>query len=181
MDLDRREFFRKSALYAAPLIVTASVRPMLAGSPYSSQTMVQLLGQLSVDTPGTYTLSTVGGAASLLFVDQVEVTGPVALSGTHDIEARFAVDTLADLVLDVLISDGGPGTPLQADQLTHDQTGMVPVINTLTASGLIAGGDPITITGLGFFPPEQVVVHWGTMDLIAADFTSLAPDKIQFL
>ena len=38
MDLDRREFFRKSALYAAPLIVTASVRPMLAGSPYSNET-----------------------------------------------------------------------------------------------------------------------------------------------
>ncbi len=153
----------------------------VGGSPFTGNVLVLLRGRLSIENPGVYSLTPVGGVGDRLFVDDVLVTGPVSLVGLHEIEARFAVETLANQPLDVTLTQGGSGGPITEDLLTHDETAVVPVIHALTPSGVIDGGDPITIDGFGFFPPQQVVVHWGAMDLVAADFTSIGPTRIQFL
>jgi glucose/arabinose dehydrogenase len=75
---------------------------------------------------------------------------------------------------------GGSGGPIPAELLTHDETGVVPVIHSMTEAGVIGGGEPITINGFGFFPASQVVVHWGDLDLILEDLTSVSPTSIQF-
>lgn len=152
----------------------------VGGSPFSGSVLVRLVGRLWIDLQGVYTLTPTGGAARRLLVDGLEVQGPLFLTGQHDVEALFAVESLADLPLDVTLFKDGSGGPLTADLLSHDETGVVPVIHAMTETGAIAGGDPITIEGFGFFPPQQVVVHWGDQDLIAADFTHLDPKKIQF-
>ncbi len=153
----------------------------VGGSPFDSDVLVRLAGRVHVAPFGMYTFTPTGGAARKLFVDGAEVTEPVfLLEGEHDLEARFAVDTLADLPLNVLMEFEALGGPIDADLLSHDETTVVPVIHAMTSSGAITGGTPVTIDGFGFFPPQQVVVHWGDMDLIAADFTSLTPGQIRF-
>lgn len=153
----------------------------VGGSPFDSNVLVRMVGRIDVTPFGMYTFTPTGGAVRKLFVDGLEVTQPVfLLEGEHDLEARFAIDTLADLPLNVGLEFEGLGGPIEADLLSHDETTVVPVIHAMTASGVFAGGTPVTIAGFGFFPPQQVVVHWGDMDLIAADFTSLSPEQIRF-
>ncbi len=154
----------------------------VGGSPFASNVMVRLVGSIELESFGTYTFTASGGAARRLFVDGALVLEPVfLLEGRHDIEARFAVETLADLPLGVQMEFEGLGGPIDEGLLSHDETGVVPVLHAMTATGGIAGGDPITIDGFGFFPAQQVLVHWGDMDLIAADFTLIKPGQIQFL
>lgn len=152
----------------------------VGGSPFTGNVLVRLSGTVYVENAGLYDLTATGGAARRLFLDGALVTQPLSLGGLHAIEARFAVDTLSNLPLDVSLTQGGSGGPLTGDVLTHDETGVVPVIHAMTDVGEIDGGDPITIDGFGFFPAQQVVVHWGDLDLIAADFTSVTPSRIQF-
>jgi len=153
----------------------------VGGSPFTGNVLVQLEGRVRIDKQGIYTFSAIGGAAHKLIVDGVTVVQPMLLiTGEHQLEARFAVDTLADLPLDVSLTSGGAGGPIAAEALSHDETLVVPVIHAMTESGALAGGDPITIDGFGFFPAAQVVVHWGAQDLIAGDFTTLSPTRIQF-
>ncbi|MSR64033.1 MAG: hypothetical protein EXS08_16545 [Planctomycetes bacterium] len=153
----------------------------VGGSPFTGNVLVQLDGRVRIDKQDVYTFTALGGAAHRLIVDGVTVTQPLLLVvGEHALEARFAVDSLADLPLDVSLTSGGAGGPLAADALSHDETQVAPVIHAMTESGVLAGGEPITIDGFGFFPPAQVVVHWGAQDLIAGDFASLSPTRIQF-
>lgn len=154
----------------------------IGGSPYNSNTLVRLTGKIAIASDAFYTLSATGGAGQRILVDNTLVTEPVFLTaGTHPIEARFAVETLAGLPLELRLGTLGIPVPIPTEVLEHDETAVVPVIHSMTSAGAIAGGDPITIDGFGFFPPQQVVVHWGAMDLIADDFTSLTPGRIQFL
>ena len=149
----------------------------VGGSPFTRDVLVRLVGRIQIEEFGVYAFTATGGAARKLLVDGAQVTEPVFLmEGQHAIEARFAVDALADLPLNVQLDGGAIGD----DHLSHDETGVVPVIHAMTETGVIAGGDPITIDGFGFFPSQQVVVHWGDLDLIAEDFTSLTPKQIQF-
>jgi N-acetylneuraminic acid mutarotase len=154
----------------------------VGGSPFTANVLVRQVARLQIDSQGTYTLVATGGAGRRLLVDGAQASGPLFLAaGPHELEARFAVDTLADLPLDVELWSGASGGPLVADLLHHDETDVAPVIHALTPSGLVAGGDLITLEGFGFFPAPQVVVHWGEMDLIAQDFSLLSPERIQFL
>jgi len=154
----------------------------VGGSPFTGNVLVQLDGRVRIDKQGIYTFTALGGAAHRLIVDGVTVTQPLLLiAGEHALEARFAVDSLANLPLDVTLTTGGAGGPIAAEALEHDETLVAPVIHAMTEGGALAGGEPITIDGFGFFPPAQVVVHWGDQDLIAADFTGLSPTRIQFL
>jgi len=153
----------------------------VGGSPYTGNVLVRLVGKLQIEDAGVYTLTASGGAGHRLFLDSQPAGQPLFLvEGPHSLEARFAVDSLADLPLEVQLLDGGGATPIEPEFLSHDETVVAPVIHGMTSSGVVAGGDPITIDGFGFFPPNQVVVHWGDLDLIAADFTSLAPGRIEF-
>jgi len=153
----------------------------VGGSPYTGNVLVRMVGKLLIEEVGVYTLSATGGSGHRLFLDGLPAEQPIFLvAGQHDLEVRFAVDSLADLPLEVQISAGGGPEPIEPARVSHDETVVAPVIHGMTASGSVAGGDPVTIDGFGFFPPNQVVVHWGDLDLIAADFTSLAPSRIEF-
>lgn len=153
----------------------------VGGSPYTGNVLVRLVGRIRIEDAGVYTLTALGGAGHRLFLDGVPADEPLFLvEGQRELEARFAVNTLADLPLEVQLSSGGPSETIEPEFLSHDETVVAPVIHSMTATGAVTGGTPITINGFGFFPPNQVVVHWGDLDLIAADFTSLTPGRIQF-
>ena len=48
----------------------------------------------------------------------------------------------------------------------------------MPGSGSTSGGNIISISGSGFFPADDVVVHWGADDLILADFNSITVNDI---
>lgn len=154
-------------------------------SPFTEDVMVRMIGDLNLPSAGNYDLRTPGGIDTRLFVDQVLITNgaPLALSaGPHEIEARFAVNSLADLPVQVFISlNGGVQFLPPAQFLTHDRSGLLPVINSMPGIGTILGGNQIVIAGLGFFPSGSVTVHWGAQDLTAVDFLSEGPDELRFL
>jgi N-acetylneuraminic acid mutarotase/glucose/arabinose dehydrogenase len=153
----------------------------VGGSPYTQSVLVRLVGRIQINSNGTYTFSATGGVGRRLFVGGALVTAPVFLvAGEHSIEARFAVDVLSDLPLEVQMASGGPLAPIPADRLSHDETAVPPVIHSMTNSGSVSGGTPVTIEGFGFFPAAQVVVHWGDALLDSGDFTALGPKSIQF-
>ena len=161
------------ALRAGNLLVEAS-GGTVGGSPYTNQVMVRMIADLTVDTMNIYEFATVGGSTNQLLIDGIAYTNPVMLHmGSYELEARFAVTNIADLPLAVLY---GPTNStlvsIPAAQLSHDETGMLPVINTAPTEGIDLGGNTIEITGLGFFPEDQVVVHWGGQDITNLNVTS---------
>jgi hypothetical protein len=154
----------------------------VGGSPMSGNVMVRLLAEVAIANPGTYTFAASGGSSTRLFVDGAPGGGPVFLSaGPHALEARFAVDTVGNLPLSVTVaSGGGSQQPIDPASLTHDQATMAPVINSGPTSGVAAGGEPVVLTGLGFFPTGQVTVHWGASEL-GQPTLNVTPTTISFL
>jgi len=155
----------------------------VGGSPFAGQVMVQLQAQLSLPASGTWTLGAAGGSARKLWIDGAPVAGPLLLAaGTHGLLARFAVPGLSVLPLSVTLAEGaGPPLPIDAGQLTHDQTVEPPVINQLTpGAGTTAGGNAVQIDGLGFAPASSVFVHWGGQTLSAATGLDVQSDRISF-
>ena len=144
--------------------------------------LVRMRASVSLDTAGTYEFATVGGASTSLTIDGVPAAGPQSLTpGDYAIEARFAVQNLLDLPLEVTVAvDGGPATGLDPSTLLHDQGGLPPTINSMPGLGTSLGGNAIEILGLGYFPQSQVVVHWGATDLGPADFTEQSAERIRF-
>jgi hypothetical protein len=154
---------------------------LVGGSPFSSNVLVRIQARTTLAQNGLFTWTATGGVDRRVYIDGELVTVPTFFfAGPHEIDVRYAVETLADLPLDLELYVGGSGGPLTEAQLSHDETTVEPVIHAMTEAGAITGGDPIAIDGFGFFPPQQVVVHWGDMDLIAADFTLLTPKRIEF-
>ncbi|MEO0650816.1 MAG: kelch repeat-containing protein [Planctomycetota bacterium] len=101
--------------------------------------------------------------------------------GDYTIEGRFAVDALSDLPLEITLAiDGGPATSVGSSLLTHDQTNLPPTINSMPTVGTSLGGNDIEIRGLGYFPDDSVVVHWGDTDFGPANFDELGPERIRF-
>ena len=108
------------------------------------------------------------------------MTGPTSLPvGNHTIELRVAIDSLVDLPIGLTIDD--LTGPLDLSDLSHDETNLLPVMNTMPDLGTDLGGNQIIIDGLGFFPASSVVVHWGGTDFDENDFTVLENDRIEFL
>lgn len=154
----------------------------VGNSPFTGSVMVRLTGTLLISQTGLYEFVTQGGTDSRLLVEGFPMTAPTILfPGVYAIEARFAVQSLSDQPLDVLIDDGSGATAIDPLLLAHDETDVSPVMHDMTPSGLTAGGTPITIDGFGFFPAASVKVHWGGTVLQQANFTSLSPTRIQFL
>ena len=118
---------------------------------------------IAIETPGN---SAVAAADTRLLVDGEPVAQPVLLSaGHHEIEARVAVDSAADLPLAVVFveddaASGQISTPIAPELLSHDQSVLVPVINSITAGGSENGAEPVLITGIGFFPQASVQLNW---------------------
>ncbi|TFH24878.1 MAG: hypothetical protein E4H03_02410, partial [Myxococcales bacterium] len=129
-----------------------------------------------------YTLNASGCNDRRLLVDGLATAGPIFLeAGRHTVEARFAAASPAALPVGVTIAAGGGAQQgIDADVTTHDEIGMAPIVNTGPSMGDQAGGDPVAITGLGFFPASSVVVHWGNTSLSGAQI-SATPTTISFL
>ncbi len=163
---------------ASQMLVDAS--PNVGGSPFTQLVVAQLTGNVQIDVADDYVFSTVGGVDNRLFVNGLPYVGPVTLPvGPAAIEARFAVDALGDLPVEVLMApDGNVPVAVAEEDLTHDETGAVPFVNTMPGSGSTSGGNLITIQGAGFFPAASVVVHWGADDLVLADFSSIDVNNI---
>jgi glucose/arabinose dehydrogenase len=154
----------------------------IGGTGLNQDMLVRLLGDLRVINGGTFTFSAQGGHGTRLFIDGVAVTGPQSLGvGKHSVEVRFAVASTAEVPLELLADLGGALGPIDPVLLTHDQKDTPPVINDMPDTGITLGGNEIVITGFGFFTKEQVVVHWGNLDLTLSDFTSWSAERIEFL
>src|SRR5690606_37347606 len=156
-----------------PKFEVLAVDGRLGSSPFATNVMVQLLGQIDAPAAGTYAFSVAGGNESRVFVDGVLAAGPLALSaGIHTIEARVAVATLAETPVQLLASfDGGSFAPIDPAMVTHSEAAMIPVINLMSAGGLPTGGNIVRIQGLGFFTAEDVVVNWGGTPISGDDLT----------
>lgn len=155
----------------------------VGGSPFTGQVMVQLAGQVSLPASGSWTFAAGGGSSRKLWIDGALAGGPLVLAaGEHDVLARYAVPTRASLPLTITLAQGGgPPAPIDAAQLTHDESIEPPVINALTpGSGTTAGGNAMQIDGLGFAPASSVLVHWGGQTLSAATGLDVEPDRISF-
>ncbi|HED65871.1 MAG TPA: hypothetical protein ENJ09_09995 [Planctomycetes bacterium] len=146
-------------------------------------TMVRLTAILEVQSAGTYDLLATGGTDRRLDWNGAPYAGPLTLApGSYPFEARFAIsDAATDLPVSVTLSTGGgpAGTP-DASLLTHDETALEPILNSMPTVGTDAGGNLITILGLGFFPDTGVQVHWGATTFTESDFSELTPDQISF-
>jgi hypothetical protein len=148
-------------------------------SPYTGQAMVRWESSFELAAARTLDFQATGGVDRRLLVDGSPVSGPLALAaGAHTIEARFAVSALADMPVAVEVFEGGAVASDIEGLLNHDESLLAPVIHSMPSVGTDLGGNRIEISGFGFFPSSQVVVHWGTQDLVLADFDEYASELI---
>ncbi|MCZ6596655.1 MAG: malectin domain-containing carbohydrate-binding protein [Planctomycetota bacterium] len=155
----------------------------IGGSPFAKDVVVRMDCVMDVPADGTYELQISGGSQRLLFLARLQVTGPVFLpAGAYALEARFAVNDSSELPLEVLVGvDGGAVGPIEGSWLVHDESALLPVINSMPALGTSLGGNLITIDGLGYFPSDQVIVNWGSQQFDDTIFDVLTPSQIQFV
>ncbi len=152
-------------------------------SPYGGDVMVRMNFGYAVTTAGLFEFIVSGGADHRIELEGLPISGQQSLAvGVHELEVRFAVDDLGDLPLGVAVQvDGGATEPIDAADLTHDETGLLPVINTMPGVGATVGGNFVEISGQGFFPKDSVVVHFGAVNLDEDDFLSWSPTKLELL
>jgi N-acetylneuraminic acid mutarotase/glucose/arabinose dehydrogenase len=158
----------------------------VGGSSYTRDVMVQLVGAFTASQSAEYEFVTQGGVDHRILVDgQPYVGGTLVLGvGAHSLELRFAVDTLADLPLDVdVIVDTQP-RPDFAASMTHDERTELPLIHDMPAEGNESGGNLIVLKGFGLFPRDQVVVHWGSApdspNILPSEFLKWSDQELQF-
>ncbi len=169
-------------LEVAPSLHVDSITGKMGHSPFTSDTVLVLAGKYTAASSGIYSFSLSGGSIKRLFIDGILVSGPMSLaSGTHTIEARFGVATLAELPIDVSLSvNGSVLQPIPTSNLRHDESSLLPFINSLPAGGKSSGGELITISGVGFFPANGVMVHWGATTILPSNLT-VTPNTISFI
>lgn len=155
----------------------------ISTSGYTGGVMVRIVGTFDVAVSEPMDFSISGGVDQRIELDGVPVTGTVNPTvGLHTLEVRFAVDDLTAMPLELLVSlSGAPAQPVDGAFLTHDPRTTPPVINSMPTEGSHLGGNAIVLSGFGFFPFDQVTVHWGTQALTQADFTHQTGDRIEFL
>jgi len=166
--------------FVSPDLELVEMEGTIEETPYTGGVMLQLKTRVAIPSAGSYEFSTTGGTDRRLFVNGEQPSGALSLSpGLHDIEARFAVQGLGEVPLKVEMSkDGGPMQAIAQEDLSHSQSDLKPVINTMPREGISAGGSAITITGLGFFPEDQVAVNWGNTRL-EGDLIEVGSDQIR--
>ena len=155
---------------------------MIGTSPFVDDVLVRMVAQVDITTAGDYEFFANGGFDQLVLLNGTPLVTPVTLSvGQYDLDVRFAVTAAAQVPLSVTYAlNGGTAGAIPAGMISHDQTALVPVINSAPTDGINLGGNPIDIAGLGFFPADQVTVHWGSQDLTGASI-SVSPNMISFL
>lgn len=161
----------------------ADIDDGISTSGYSGGVMVRIVGTLDVAVSEPMDFSLSGGVDQRIELDGIPVTGTVNPTvGPHLLEVRFAVDDLVAMPLEVLVSlSGAPAQPIDGSLLTHDPRTTPPVINSMPTEGSNLGGNAIVIAGFGFFPFDQVTVHWGSQTLTQVDFTAQAGGRIEFI
>ncbi len=154
----------------------------IGGSPFSESVMVRLQANVDIDTAGNYEFAALGGDDQRLEINGSPYVGPLALGvGLHTVEARFSILDLGNLPVEVTMGlQGGSLTPIATDDLTYDALQDAPVINSMPGAGITLGGDEVIITGFGFFPSNQVTVHWGGIDITEASFLRRTDEEIVF-
>ncbi len=145
--------------------------------------MVELVAALEVTQAQSHTFAVVGGAAHVLELDGNPVTGPVTPSlGSHVLRLGVAIDTLADLPVELLIAQGGgPPSSFPPGTLVHDLDTTPPVIGSMPANGTTLGGNQIVISGFGFYPRSDVTVHWGATQIGASDLVAWSAERLEFV
>ena len=152
----------------------------IGGSPHDGNVLVRIEGAVELAASGSYRLAAHGGSATRLLVDGRLADDAMSLdAGRHTLDARFAVEVPDGQPLRVTIARAG-GAPEAVDDahVTHDQTGMAPVLNHAPARGHTLGGEQALLVGLGFFPADGVVVHWGDVALTGTDL-DVKPGSIE--
>lgn len=155
----------------------------VGSSPFGADVMVRMQAKFDVPSVATYEFLPIGGVDTRVLVDgNVWNTAGLLFNGTHDLEVRYAVDSLSNLPLDLDVTvDGVPDRDFDA-ALVHDETGVKPVIHDMPSVGTELGGNLITITGFGFYPKKSIVVHWGpNHDFTDDDLRSWSDEVIEFV
>lgn len=146
--------------------------------------VVQLLGDVFFADAGNFTIELQGGLASRLYIDGMELAGntfTVTQAGSrHRFDARFAVTNLGEMPVQVQMAPQGTGVGgIPPEIVTHDESSIPPVINSMPEVGNPLGGERIEILGLGFFPEDSVSVSWGPQVIPLSQLT-VTPEKIHF-
>ncbi|MEM6568333.1 MAG: Calx-beta domain-containing protein [Planctomycetota bacterium] len=164
---------RLAALQVAP----ASGR--IGGSPFTEDVMVRWETSFEITSARTLEFVAQGGLSRLVLVNGASPIGPVALApGVHDVELRFAVYEIAELPLSLTILEGGSQAVDVENALFHDEQGVPPTIHSMPTIGSDLGGNRIDISGFGFFPRAQTVVHWGSIDITEAEFEDWGGERV---
>ncbi len=165
-----------------PTLVLENPLGTIGSSNFVSDVLVRIVAQIDITQANDYTFTLTGGADSLLLVNGLQTSSSIFLNpGRHTLDARFAVLSNTELPISIEYAIGtGFTVPIDSSIITHDESNMIPVINSLPTEGSDTGGIPTTITGLGFFPSDQVTVHWGAEDLTGPSLT-VSPTGINFL
>ncbi len=166
----------------AQLAVETGPAGTIGGSPFTANVMASAHAAFGVAQPDTYDFQALGGAATRVFVDGTLFTTPRFLAaGTHAIEVRWALEAMAQLPAKLEFSVGGGAfAPLPPESLVHDPRLVAPIIHSMPSVGSTVGGYQLVIDGFGFFPKNQITVHWGTTALTAAGFTKWSAKQIEF-
>jgi hypothetical protein len=170
-----------AALLDAPLpkpdraAVPAGLIQSPTAAPLSAPFLAVFQARVVLAAAGPYTFTARGGSATRLFLNGAPATGPVNLpAGPADVEVRFAISAADTDSLRVAYALGAaPAAAIPASQVYHDETYLLPVVNTFTAQGP-AQGFPVDISGVGFFPRNQVQVMLGSQVLQGPEVTGTA-------
>ncbi|MEL6715172.1 MAG: IPT/TIG domain-containing protein, partial [Planctomycetota bacterium] len=151
----------------------------IGASPFAGDVMIRMSGSFTLAAQRTLEFVPTGGVGQRVLVDGGLVSSPVVLAaGAHTVEARFAVSTLSDVPAFVTVLEGGsPAFDVQGG-ITHDESGVAPVIHTMPTVGTDLGGNRITIEGFGFFPKSLVTVNWGTRVFTSQEFDDWTGETI---
>jgi glucose/arabinose dehydrogenase len=149
---------------------------LIGSSPYSTNVMVSLQTQVMIPASNYYAFHLQGGSINKLWVNGIPYTIPVFLNpGLTSFQANFAVDSTAQLPLMLLASTNGETYAVVSNSLvSYDGLRITPIINQISSEG---EGNPVRINGLGFFPADSVVVHWGGTNFSGSQL-SVTPQAI---
>ena len=165
-----------------PSLEIDNIAGNIGDSPYTSNVVAVMDWKIQVSAAGSYQFTTSGGSASRMYYNGNKVSTSLALQpGTYVMQTRFAITSNSSLPVKVLMSvGGGAATPVNAADVTHDESKLKPFINSMPVNGSPLGSDAITIGGIGFFPAKSVSVHWGGTTLGGSALT-VTPASIQFM
>ncbi|MDE0903193.1 MAG: malectin domain-containing carbohydrate-binding protein [Planctomycetota bacterium] len=165
----------------APLRVT-EMMGAIGASPFTADVMLELRCIFEVNVTEPYHFVPLGGTDTRVFVDGIAHSAEEILSpGTHTLVARFAVGSTSDLPAALVATIAGLPVPDFAVGVLHDENGIVPVIHSMPSLGLDTGGTSILIEGFGFYPQDQLTLHWGSTSVPASSLAAYTAERLLFV